>query len=188
MGLFTPRTIALTGNDTLVIGTQLGGAAGILGSIAGSVLSNLSGLAGFAGLAGGRVITDVADGDYATFGFPNSLVEVKTGKNGNSIYAYNNTGMQVDCTLRLIRSSADDVFMNAILERMKADFASFALLSATFVKRVGNGAGAVSSDTYILSGGVFTKQVEATANAEGDTDQAVSVYELKFTNSSRAVF
>ena len=156
MSNYAPKTVSLTGADTLVIG--------------------------------GRVIANVADGDYASITYPNDLVNVKTGKGGNSIYAFNNTGMQVDVTIRLIRSAPDDVFLNDLLQKMKQDFAAFVLLGAYMVKRVGNGLGGISSDTYILSGGVFVKQVEGKSNAEGDTDQSVSIYHLKFTNSDRAIY
>jgi hypothetical protein len=154
--LFSPKTVSLTGADTLVLG--------------------------------GRVLNNVADGDYATVSFPNDLAAVKTGKNGNSLYAYNTTGLQVDMTIRVVRSSPDDIFMNELLEQMKRDFAGFVLLRASFTKRVGNGFGFISADTYLLSGGVFTKQVEAKSNSEGDTEQSVSVYTLKFTNSARAIY
>ena len=138
-------------------------------------------------LLGNRVFTDVADGDYFTFTFPNELAAVKTGKNGNSIFALNATGKQAEATLRLIRGSSDDKFMDALLQQQLNDFAGFSLLLGVFVKRAGDGQGNVTNDTYRMAGGMFSHQVDAKSNAEGDTDQSVSVYRLRFTNAERAI-
>jgi hypothetical protein len=55
------------------------------------------------------------------------------------------------------------------------------------IKRIGDGKGNVTSDTYIMSDGIFTKEIEAKSNVEGDTAQSVSVYIIKFANSPRAI-
>ncbi len=136
---------------------------------------------------GGRVLTDFADADNAAMTYPNELAAVKTGKNGNSIYAWNEMGRIVEVVLRMIRGSDDDKFLNGLLATQKADFAAFVLLDGEFVKRVGDGAGNISNDTYLLDGGIFSKQVEAKSNVEGDTEQSLSIYSLKFANGDRAV-
>lgn len=132
-------------------------------------------------------LVDVADGDWFTLTYPNMLAEVKTGKNGNSLFASNATGLQAEATLRLIRGSADDKAMDAILQQQLQDFASFELLVGQFVKRIGDGAGNVSPDQYVADGGIFTHNVDAKANAEGDTEQSVSVYRFKFANVQRVL-
>lgn len=134
----------------------------------------------------GRVLTDFADADNATLEFPNELAAVKVGKNGNAIYALNSTGRMVDVTLRLIRGSSDDAFLNSLLAAQNANFAATVLLNGQFVKRVGNGQGVVTSDTYFTSGGIFNKGVAAKSNVEGDTEQSVALYTLKFANGDRA--
>lgn len=133
----------------------------------------------------GRTLADFGDGDIATLTFPNELMAVKTGKNGNSIYAFNETGKQAEVTLRLLRNSSDDKFLNNRLSIMRLNPAGFVLLAGTFVKRVGNGLGFIQNDTYILSGGVFTRNVDASSNVEGNTDQAIAIYTLMFTNAPR---
>jgi hypothetical protein len=134
-----------------------------------------------------RILADLADGDIAVLTFPNEIAQVKTGKNGNSIYGLNESGKQSELVLRLIRGSADDKFMNGLLVNQQANFAGFVLMIGELVKKIGKGDGTLSSDIYILSGGVFTKQVEAKVNVEGDTDQSVSVYTIKFSNAPRAI-
>ena len=87
-----------------------------------------------------RVINDVADGDVASIEYPNDLANVKTGKNGNSVYAFNETGRQCEFKIRVVRASSDDKFLNSMIQSMKADFSAFTLISGVFVKRAGDGA------------------------------------------------
>lgn len=135
----------------------------------------------------GRVLTNFGDADNASLAFPNELATVKTGKNGNAIFALNEMGRQADVILRLIRGSRDDIFLNGLLAAQRLDFAAFVLMTGQFVKRVGNGAGAVASDTYLMQGGIFSKQVETKSNVEGDTEQSLSIYNLKFAQAIRSI-
>lgn len=134
----------------------------------------------------GRNFTQFADGEVARLSHPNELVGMKTGKNGNSIYSLNATGQTAELILRILRGGSDDRFLNALLTLMLNDFPSFVLMPGYFVKRVGNGIGGVRRDTYLLSGGVFVKAVDASENVEGQTDPAISVYTIRFSNSTRA--
>lgn len=135
----------------------------------------------------GYNLVNLADGDNGALTHPNELMSVKTGKNGNTVYAYNASGQQGELVLRVIRGSADDRFLNARQKRMELDPASFLLMTGKFVKRAGNGIGFVTNDTYILLGGVFFKKVDVTSNAEGNTDQAVAVYSIRWGNVLRAI-
>lgn len=134
-----------------------------------------------------RIFSDLADGDCVELSFPTEIAHVKTGKNGNSLYGLNESGRQADLRIRLVRGSADDKFLNNLLSQQQANFAGFVLMIGEFVKKVGDGAGNVANDTYIMSGGIFTKQIEAKNNVEGNTDQSVSIYSLKFSNAPRAI-
>jgi hypothetical protein len=134
-----------------------------------------------------RNFADFADGNIVELTFPSDIAQVKTGKNGNSIYGLNTTGFQCEVRIRLIRGSADDIFMNNLLVQQNNNFAGFPLMIGQFIKKIGDGAGNITSDTYILSGGVFNKQVEATSNVEGDALQSVSIYMMKFSNAPRAI-
>jgi hypothetical protein len=135
----------------------------------------------------GRLILGLADGDNCSLTHPNELVTVKTGKDGNTLYAYNATGQQGELTIRLVRGCSDDVFLNGLLRAMQIDPAAFPLIAGQLIKRIGNGLGVVRNDTLVMLGGIFSKQVDGTSNAEGNTDQAVSVYTFKFGNVFRAV-
>lgn len=128
-----------------------------------------------------------ADGNVAELTFPNEIANVKTGKNGNSIYGLNETGRQCELKVRVIRFSADDKFLNGLLALQNANFSGFTLMTGQFTKLIGDGAGNVGNDIYILSGGIFTKRVEAKSNVEGDTEQSVAIYMMKFSNAPRSL-
>lgn len=136
-----------------------------------------------------RIFNDLADANCVELTFPNDIAALKTGKNGNSIYALNETGRQCELKMRLVRGSADDRFMNGLMANQQANFAGFILLKGEFTKKIGDGSGvpSIKNDTYILSGGVFTKQVPGKTNVEGDTEQSISEYMLKFSNAPRVI-
>lgn len=135
----------------------------------------------------GIPLVDLGDGDVGALTYPNELVGVKTGKNGNSIFALNETGDQADLVIRVLRGSKDDKTLNSRLASMKADFAGFITITGQVIKKVGDGLGNVTNDIYDLSGGVFSKRVETISNVEGNTDQSLAIYNIKFTNSPRSL-
>lgn len=132
-------------------------------------------------------IVDLADGNCVELTFPNDIANVKTGKNGNSIYGLNETGKQCEVKLRVIRASADDKFLNGLLAQQQANFAGTVLMIGQFIKKIGDGQGNIASDTYILSGGIFSKQIEGKNNVEGEAEQSVAMYTLKFSNAPRVI-
>lgn len=134
-----------------------------------------------------RLFADLAEGDVVDLTFPTEIASVKTGKNGNSIYGLNESGKQCECKIRVIRGSADDKFLNNLLAQQQANFAGTLLMIGEFVKKIGDGAGNISNDTYIMSGGIFTKIPEAKSNVEGTPEQSVVIYTLKFSNSPRVL-
>jgi hypothetical protein len=138
-------------------------------------------------IVNGRILNDLADGDCAVLTFPNDLTNLKTGKGGNTLYAFNYSGRQCQLVLRLIRGSADDKYLNQELSLYKNDPPSFSLMTGVLTKNVGDGSGSVVNDTYTLSGGTFKKETEVKENAEGDIDQAVSIYTLTFSNAPRSI-
>ena len=134
-----------------------------------------------------RVLTDLADGNSVELTYPNDIASAKTGKNGNSIFSLNESGRQADIKIRLLRGSADDKFLNGLQANQQLSFASTVLLIGEFIKKIGDGTGKITNDTYVLSGGIFNKAVEAKSNAEGDSEQSISIYSMKFTNSPRSI-
>lgn len=134
-----------------------------------------------------RPIVDLGDGEVVALTFPTDIANVKTGKNGNSIYGLNESGKQCEVKMRVLRGSNDDKFLNNLLQQQQLNFAGTVLMIGQFIKKVGDGAGNITSDTYIMSGGVFNKQVEAKSNVEGETEQSIAIYSIKFSNAPRAI-
>jgi hypothetical protein len=134
-----------------------------------------------------RILADFADGDIANLTFPNTLASVKSSKNGNLIYAFNETGKQCELVIRVLAGSADDKVLNSTLALQKQDFSKFTLMTGVFTKRVGDGTGKITNVTYNCSGGVISKQPEQKTNVEGDTSQSVVVYNITFGNSGRVI-
>lgn len=134
-----------------------------------------------------RPLSDFADGTIVELTYPNDIANVKTGKNGNSIYGLNESGKQCELKLRVVRGSNDDKFLLNLLTQQQANFAGTVLLQGQFIKKLGDGAGNITSDTYIVSGGVFTKQIEGKSNVEGETEQSISIYIMKFSNAPRTL-
>lgn len=135
----------------------------------------------------GRLLSDLADGNVVELSFPNDIAQVKTGKNGNSVYGLNESGKQCEVKLRVVRGGSDDKFLNNLIAVQQNNFAGFPLMTGSFVKQIGDGQGNISNDTYIMSGGVFVKQIEAKGNVEGDVEQSISMYTLKFSNAPRVL-
>lgn len=135
----------------------------------------------------GRNLNDFADGVVAEIQFPNDLVQLKTGKGGNTLYGLNNTGRQSEVNLRVVLGSSDDAFLNALLLNMQSNFAGFTLIVGTFVKNVGDGLGNIKPVTYVMSGGVIKRPVNAMENSDGDPEQSVSQWHLLFSNAPRGI-
>ncbi len=134
-----------------------------------------------------RVINDFADGDVSTVTFNNDMVGVKTGKNGNTIYALNETGRNATATLRIMIGSSDDIFLQSKIAAMLKDFSETQLADGQLVKNVGDGAGNITRDVYTFSGGVITRQVDGKTNLEGDTVQGVAIYNITFAQAARSI-
>jgi hypothetical protein len=136
---------------------------------------------------GGRLLADFGSGEVAKISYATELATVKTGKNGNTIFVQNASGFQASMEVKVIRGSADDKFLQSFLTAYRSDPVIYSVQNAELVKKLGDGAGKVTADTYVLTGGIPTKQVEAVVNVEGDTEQAISVYTWVFATSDRAI-
>lgn len=134
-----------------------------------------------------RLMTDLPHGEVAKVTYETDLATVKTGKNGNTIFAQNASGFAASMELKVMRGSADDKFMQSLLTSYRANPTGYVLINSELVKRVGDGQGNVTADTYVLTGGVPSKQIEVMSQVEGDVEQAVCTYSLKFAYSERAI-
>ena len=130
-----------------------------------------------------QILVDFADANCAELTFPNEIANVKIGKNGNAIYGLNTTGQMAELKLRMLRGSSDDKFLNQLLVDQQNNFAGTILIFGEFIKKIGDGKGNITNDTYVTSGGVFIKIPEAKTNVEGDSEQSVTIYTIRFSNN-----
>lgn len=137
-------------------------------------------------IIGGQVMECLGHGEVAKITYPTELATIKTGKNGNTIYVQNASGFQTVMTIKLIRGSFDDTFLNTQLITSRSNPTAYVLLSAELTKKIGDGLGNVSGDKYYLTGGMITKQVEVTSNVEGDVEQALVEYTITFARTDRS--
>lgn len=135
----------------------------------------------------GNVFNDLATEDVTTIEFPNDLANTKTGKGGNSLIALSPQGFNATLTLKVVRGSSDDQFMNNALSQMTKNFVGTKLLSGSFTKQIGDGSGAFVNDVYKLAGGVISKIPAGKENAAGDVEQSATIYNVKFTNCTRNI-
>ncbi len=135
----------------------------------------------------GKVFSDFGDGDVAELKFDNDLVEVVNGKNDNAVFALNAKGKQGTLTLKLIRGSADDIFLGVQLNIMTVDFPSYVLMFGNFTKRIGSGRGSVLADAYLATGGVIARVPDANSSSDGKTDDGQVTYTVKFAKMIRVI-
>lgn len=121
---------------------------------------------------------DFPNGDTAVIEFQNNLAGMATGKDLNTVFAKDESGNNFRMTIRVLRNSKSDIYLNGEQILQTEDFPSFVLLTGTFSKRLGDGLGNVTYDGYTLNGMIFEKKVPAKANLNGDTEQGVSTYVL----------
>lgn len=129
-----------------------------------------------------RVFTNFAEGEVTKIDFTDDIVKLKTGKNQNTIYSRNESGNNATLTLRLLRGTPDDRFMRSELAKTtgSSSFSKYILGTGQFVKTLGDGLGNEIKDIYNLEGGMITKIPSVTENVDGDINQGVTVYEIKF--------
>lgn len=135
----------------------------------------------------GRIISDFADGDNAVLSFPNDISNVKASKNGNTLYAKNETGRLAELTLRILIGSADDKWLNSRWREWDTTRGRFRLFTGSLLKRAGDGQANVSEVVYQVSGGAPKKNVEAKSNADGDVEQSVAIYTMTVAAAPRSI-
>ena len=131
-------------------------------------------------------LKDFADGDIGTLEISNDLFSMQTGKNGNTIFAYDEAGRNATLTVRILMSSNDDKRLNGLVPKHEG-FASTILINGSVVKMVGDGQGKISYNTYLLKGGMIHRKPNMTSNVNGETNQAVVEYTIQFADAERSI-
>lgn len=133
------------------------------------------------------IINDLADGDAGTLTHPDDIANIAIGKNGNAIFSKNESGKRGELVLRVLLGSPADRFLQSRHVQQDQNFAGFIPMTGEFIKKVGDGQGNVTNVSYLMSGGVFTKVVDAKTNTAGDVEQSIAIYTMQFAISKRAI-
>ena len=134
----------------------------------------------------GEIVTALGDGDTAVISYPNDLMGMKTGKNGNTVAAHNEMGREAELVLRVIKGSYDDKRINSKIIKWKNRADDFEPISGTFTKVI-VADGGITNEVTTLKFGIPVRVVETRENVEGDTEQCFSQYTIRFGDSSRAL-
>lgn len=133
------------------------------------------------------ILSDLADGTVAELTAPNELSTTTTGYNGNSLTSHNEPGRQRECTLRIVKGSGDDKRLNKNYNMWKNRNLLFQPLKITFTKNIGHGDGTITKDTVECFAGFPAGQPSQSMVMDGNTEQVVSIYMLRFGNSERSM-
>ncbi len=124
--------------------------------------------------------TTLADKSVVHMDFPNELWNIAIGKNKNAIFSFIQKGNLSEMDLRPLLGNADHAFLLAQITQAQNNPPGVILLTGTFSKILGDGAGNPIRVNYTLSGGVVSKLPPLTENVEGETDQGVGMFKLKW--------
>jgi hypothetical protein len=83
-------------------------------------------------------------------------------------------------------SSNDDKRFNGLVPQSR-NFASTILANGSVIKQVGDGAGNISYNTYLLRGGMISKKPAMQVDVAGNTEQAVVEYVFRFAEAERSI-
>lgn len=133
------------------------------------------------------LITDLGDGDVITITFPNETSSTKNTYGSGAIITPNVQGGIAEVILRVPQGAdRSETYMQSLLSLTVGGGNPIAtgLLFATFTKVLSDG---VRQYKYIyeLNGGSFFKYIDIKSNGEGDTDQGISVYSMRFSEGKR---
>ena len=101
------------------------------------------------------VLNDLTDGSVVNITYSNDRIGISTGKNDNTVFSDNRQGGNASAELRVLRGSATDKFLNGLSVQQERDMVAFPVMNGSFSKRVGDGLGNISYDTFTLLGGMF---------------------------------
>lgn len=133
------------------------------------------------------VLNDLTDGSVVNITYSNDRIGISTGKNDNTVFSDNRQGGNASAELRVLRGSATDKFLNGLSVQQERDMVAFPVMNGSFSKRVGDGLGNISYDTFTLLGGMFQTFTDVQENNNGDTEQGSAVYTITFAKVQRGI-
>jgi len=134
----------------------------------------------FFGSAEPRVFSDFANGNFLGLEFGNQISTREMGR-GGSVISYNSNKKQATLTVRLIKGSPDDVFLNGVLSDYDRSPETFVLFAGSISMMLGDGTGSSTTENFLLTEGSFINQPNFTTDTGGDAESGVSVWTFDVT-------
>lgn len=134
-----------------------------------------------------EVVTGLATGTVGQVTLENDIAASQTGKDGNSIIAYNASGKQATLELHIIRGCHDDKRFNDLFNQQKTGITNFVTLTGAVIKQLGDGKGNIEHDTTSLVDGFFLRGPDVQSNVEGDIAQAEVIWKFRFCDFQRVI-
>ena len=132
-----------------------------------------------------RVLSNFGYGTVVEVNSPNPIAGVDIGKGGNAVFSLQENGRQADVTVTVIKGSPDDIFLNALNESFKSAFETRSAITGSFISKVGDGKGKVTTTAWDLSGGIPTTPPNDKYDVAGDRTQVLMEYHYTFARGTR---
>jgi len=133
----------------------------------------------FFGSAEQRVFRDFANEDYLSLEFGNDDTEEEEGRGGLIIGDVINSD-RATLTVRLVRGSPDDTFLQGLRSDYKRSPKTFVFMTGNASISHGNGDGTFTTENYLLTKGIFSKKPDFKGN-RGNTEAGIAVWVFKVT-------
>lgn len=140
--------------------------------------------------AGGatRVLTDFADGTIFDIDYVSDLINSTTGKEGNTVFVKDERGRNGKGSMRILKGSSDDNYLNGLFTDMKSSFGSGTkILTIDIVRKIVDGTGTTLTESFNLQGCLLTQMPKTSVNVHGDTEQAISVWNMVAADVNRSI-
>lgn len=134
-----------------------------------------------------QVLSTLANEDCGKVTFPNELAKVAVDKQGNGLLTINNEGLICDLEARLVMAQADDQYLNSLLAQQMPPNLAPTIISGVVTKNFADQAGNITSVQLTLSGGVIVKGIDMIIAANGNTEQVIAPWRLRFASWSRQI-
>ena len=132
-----------------------------------------------------RVLSNFGFGTVVEVTCPNPIAGLDIGKGGNAVFSLQENGRQADVKILVIKGSPDDIFLNALNESFKSNFEAKEAITGSFISKVGDGKGKVTTTAWDLNGGIPTTPPNDKYDVGGDRTQVLMEYHYTCARGTR---
>jgi hypothetical protein len=126
-----------------------------------------------------RTIVELANQRAIAVSFPNDTGTMEPMK-GGAVFAVNVSAKAASLAVRVIKGGSDDAWLNQKLNELLNNRTSAIALVGSVIGNFGDGQGNLRKLTATLTFGFVKKRVDLITDYNGDTEQAISEYNIDF--------